>query len=434
MPRTSTRKPTTRKPPAHTPTPRKRPGAVSNRQHNYPALLARMGRLIEINQTLASTLDQGKLLRQIVEAARELTSSQASSIMLLDATTDELRFEATTNLRAIELKGVSIPREGSIAGWIVSHKEPLLVPDTSQDGRWNPRVDEMTAFRTYSIVGVPLTARNQTIGVLEALNKLEGAFSEDDATTLQWLAAQAAVAIVNARLFQQSDLVAEMVHELRTPLTALMATSHLLLRPEMGDQQRRDLVGTLQRETSRLAQLTTDFLDMARLESGRARFRFESFQLADLIAECVEIVRPQAAERGLHVDTRLPAGLPPIESDRDKVKQVTLNLLTNAVKYNKPDGSIEVEVTNSAGRIRVSVADTGKGIPTEAVARLFEKFYRAPDSYQYASGTGLGLPIAKRIVEALGGDIGLLPPGAAGSTFYFDLPVLARLPGLPNGS
>lgn len=425
MARASTRKTASR-------TPRR---SADNKDHrrDYPALVARMERLITISHTLASTLDLAKLLRQIVDAARELTGSQASSIMLLDPTTDELRFEATTNLRATELKGVTVPREGSISGWIVSHNAPLLVTDTRKDPRWNPRVDEMTAFQTLSIVGVPLVVRDQTLGVLEALNKLDGEFTEDDATTLQWLASQAAVAIVNARLFQQSDLVAEMVHELRTPLSALMATGHLLLRPELNDEQRRDLVGTLQRETGRLAQLTTDFLDMARLESGRARFRYERFQLADLVTECADIVLPQAAERGLVLSTHIAESLPPIESDRDKIKQVLLNLLTNAVKYNRPNGSITVEVTTLPAHIRTSVADTGKGIPAGAAARLFEKFYRAPDSDQYAAGTGLGLPIAKRIVEALGGEIGLLPAGAEGSTFYFDLPLNSKLPDPAGG-
>ena len=403
------------------------------RRPDYPALVARMERLIEISRTIASTLDQGKLLRQIVDAARELTGSQASSILLFDPVTNELRFEATTNLRAAELEGVSVPRDGSISGWIVSHNRPLLVPDTRTDPRWNPRVDEMTAFQTQSIVGVPLSARNKTLGVLEALNKLDGEFTEDDATTLQWLASQAAVAIVNARLFQQSDLVAEMVHELRTPLSALMATGHLLLRPELNDEQRRDLVGTLQREISRLSQLTTGFLDMARLESGRVRFRYEPFQLVDLIAECLDIVQPQAAERGLAVSTLVADGLAPIESDRDKVKQVLLNLLTNAVKYNRPHGRITVEVTALPERIRTSVADTGKGIPPGAAARLFERFYRAPGSDDYAAGTGLGLPIAKRIVEALGGEIGLLPAGAEGSTFYFDLPLNGKAAGPAGG-
>ncbi len=105
-----------------------------------------------------------------------------------------------------------------------------------------------------------------------------------------------------------------------------------------------------------------------------------------------------------------------------------LNLLTNAVKYNRPHGSITVAVSTSPERIRTSVTDTGKGVPPEGAARLFEKFYRAPDSDQYAAGTGLGLPIAKRIVEALGGEIGHLPAIGEGSTFYFDLPVSGKTP------
>ena len=140
-----------------------------------------------------------------------------------------------------------------------------------------------------------------------------------------------------------------------------------------------------------------------------------------------------AAERGLAVSARIPEGLSPVESDRDKVKQVLLNLLTNAVKYNRPHGSITVEVTTLPEHIRTRVADTGKGVPPDGAARLFEKFYRAPDSDQYAAGTGLGLPIAKRIVEALGGEIGLLPAGAEGSTFYVDLPLTSKLPDPAGG-
>src|SRR5436190_10485389 len=106
--------------------PRKRRAPANHRQKEYPALVARLERLIEINHTLTSTLDQGRLLRQIVDAAKELTGAEASSILLLDPGSNELRFEATTNLRAVELEGVTVPREGSIAGWIVSHEAPLL--------------------------------------------------------------------------------------------------------------------------------------------------------------------------------------------------------------------------------------------------------------------------------------------------------------------
>jgi signal transduction histidine kinase len=398
-------------------------------QRDYPLLLRRMERLMEINNTLASTLELAKLLRRIVDAAQELTDTEAGSILLVDPGTGELRFEATTNFVANELAGVTVPLEGSIAGWVVVHNQPLVVPDTRADGRWNPQVDEMTAFTTRSILGVPMVAREQTIGVLEALNKRGGAFTADDIQTLQWLAAQAAVAIVNARLFQQSDLVAEMVHELRTPLTALMATSHLLARPELDETQRREIIGTLQRETTRLTRLTTDFLDMARLESGRVRFSFSRFDLRTLLLECLEVVRPQAAERGISLTAETGGGLPLLETDRDKLKQVLLNLLTNAIKYNRSQGEVHLRAEAAPPLIRIYVDDTGHGISSEALKRLFLRFYRVPAIEHTSTGTGLGLPIAKRIVEALGGEINVQSTPGQGSTFYFTLPATPRKTG-----
>jgi signal transduction histidine kinase len=381
---------------------------------------------MEISHTLASTLDLSRLLHKIVEAACDLTGSDASSIMLLDPQSGELRFEATSNLQAGDLEGLALPLDASIAGWVVTNSLPLLVPDTATDPRWNPLVDEMTAYTTHSVLAVPLVAREQTIGVLEAVNKCDGQFTVDDTTTLQWLSTQAAVAIVNARLFMQSDLVAEMVHELRTPLQALLAASHLLARPELPEAQRHDLVATLQIETTRLSQLTTAFLDMARLESGRAQFTYTQLDLITLIHESLDIIRPQAAARGVRLIAQPSPALHAIESDRDKLKQVLLNLLTNAIKYNIPDGEVTVRAEPAGAYVRVYVDDTGPGIPPEALRRLFEKFYRAPGSDSQAEGTGLGLPIARRIIEALGGELGVQSTLGRGSTFYFTLPPTPR--------
>ncbi|MCC6188142.1 MAG: GAF domain-containing sensor histidine kinase [Anaerolineales bacterium] len=391
-------------------------------QEDLQLLLQRMERLMEIGHTLASTLDQAKLMRRIVDAARELTDTEASSLLLLDAATGELRFEATTNVLASDLDGTSVPVDDSISGWVVQHNEPLLVPDTQSDARWNPQFDELTAFATRSMLAVPLAARQRTLGVLEVLNKRGGAFSAGDLRDLTWLAAQGATAIVNARLFHQSHLVAEMVHELRTPLAALMATSHLLLRPELDGQQRHDIILTLQRETERLAQLTTDFLDMARLESGRVRFTFATFDLAALLQECRAIIQPKAAERAIEVTVETATYLPPLQTDRDKLKQVVLNLLTNAVKYNRDQGRVVARAEADPSVFRVFVEDTGPGLAPEALERVYDPFYRDPASERTAEGTGLGLPIAKRIVEALGGEIGVQSRPGQGSTFYFTLP------------
>lgn len=387
--------------------------------------LDRLERLIEISRTLASTLDHHQLLRNIIAAAAELTESEAASILLADSKSGELRFEATTNIDSAQMEGLVIPMENSIAGWIFTNAQTLLVPDTRQDPRWNREVDSKVSFVTRSILGVPLRHRNQTIGVLEALNKHEGTFTAEDTGVLEALAAQAAVAIVNSRLFQQSDLISEIVHELRTPLGAIMATSHLLLRAQLPEEKRSELVRTVQRETERLSTMTTDFLDMARLESGRMRFQRAPFNLPELIAECVEVVRPQAAARQITLELALDEQVTELNSDRGKLKQVVLNLLTNAVKYNKERGRITIATGHDAKDFtcRVSVSDTGKGIPPEAVDQVFQKFYRVPDSEGYATGTGLGLSIAKKMVEVLGGEMKVESRVGVGSTFSFTQPL-----------
>jgi signal transduction histidine kinase len=392
-------------------------------RRNYPLLLKRMERLMEVSRTLASTLELGKLLRKIIEAAKELTDSEAASIMLVDPSTGELRFEAATNMEEIML-GIVIPVEGSIAGWIVTHSEPVVVPDTGQDSRWSQKVDQQTSFVTRSILGVPLVTRDKSIGALEALNKRTGTFNQDDATTLQTLSAQAAIAIINARLFAQSDQIAEMVHELRTPLNSLSASTHLLLRPELPTERRSEIIKTMQRETLRLSQMTTDFLDLAKLESGRMRFTKENFDVRELTDECADVVRQQAAARGIAIQCHVAPAPQTLESDRGKIKQVILNLLTNAIKYNRENGGIIVSTyVTSDSYYSVSVADTGKGIPQEAMAHMFEKFYRVADTENTTTGTGLGLPIARKIIEALGGEMGAKSTPGVGSTFYFTLPL-----------
>jgi signal transduction histidine kinase len=397
-------------------------------RRNYPLLLKRMERLMDISRILVSTLDLPKLLQQIVLAAIELTDTEAASIMLFDPQSGELRFEATTSPGDSGLQGIVVPVEGSIAGWIVTHSEPLVVPDTTKDARWSHKVDKKTAFITRSILGVPLLTRDKTLGALEALNKRNGTFTEEDVTVLQFLAAQASVSIVNVRLFQQSDLISEMVHELRSPLTSLTAASQLLLRPDLPADKRDLITRTIQSETGRLAQMTTDFLDMARLDSGRMRFTIEAFSLPELIRECVAVIQTQATARGLRVDLQVSPNLPNPESDRGKIKQVILNLLTNAVKYNRDNGAITIVAALSpdGATCAVSVTDTGKGIPPEAMPRMFEKFYRVPDTENTVVGTGLGLPIAKKMVEVLGGEMGVRSTQGVGTTFHFSLPILFR--------
>jgi signal transduction histidine kinase len=390
---------------------------------NYLQLMARYERLMEISRQLNSTLDLGALLNRIIKAACELTDTETASILLVDQKTGELRFEAASNMSRGAMDALVVPLEGSLAGWVVQHGEPVLVEDVRNDPRFFKNVDETIDFKTRNLLGVPMIAHNKVIGVVQAINKKqETVWTEDDINTLSTLAAQAAIAIENARLFQQSDFISEMVHELRTPLAALKASTTLLLRAELPEDRRRDIITTMQGETDRLARMTTDFLDLARLESGRTRLEISPFSAAAFIRECVDVVQHQASDRGVKVTIEADEALI-LNADRGKVKQVMLNLLTNAIKYNRENGEIFVTVTLPESALaKVEVRDTGYGISEESQKHMFEKFYRAADTAGFTTGTGLGLVIAKRIIEAHGGEMGFSSALGVGTTFYVTLP------------
>jgi signal transduction histidine kinase len=240
---------------------------------------------------------------------------------------------------------------------------------------------------------------------------------------LKTLGSQAAVAIVNARLFQQSDLIAEMVHELRTPLASISTASHLLMRPEISEMQRTNMAETIERETARLTDMTTSFLDLARLESGRSQFKVEKVDLVSLLEEAREIMSSRIEAQGLDLEWDVPKELPTFQGDRDKIKQVVLNLMSNAIKYNRSHGSIIVNAFSARKWITFSVSDTGRGIQPEYIDSLFQKFFRVPGLDKIAQGTGLGLSISKKIVESHGGNIEVGSTAGSGTTFIVNLPL-----------
>ncbi len=390
---------------------------------NYPRLLKRYARLLDVSSELVSTLEQGTLLQHIAEVARELTTSEASSILLYDPQTNYLFFEAATGPLKEGFSRSAVPTDNSIAGWIFTNREPLLVEDTKTDSRFFADIDLQTNYLTRSILGVPLQTKDKTIGVIEVLNKKQGTFVEDDQLILRSLAAQAAIAIENTRLFQQSDLIAEMVHELRTPLSALLAAAHLLQRPDLPTTQSAKLSQTIFSEVQRLNDMTTDFLELARLESGRAKFEREPVHMEGLIVECLELVRPQADEQKVTLKTEFDRSLTPVQGDRNRLKQLVLNLLTNAIKYNDEGGSVLISLQREGATLVLSVEDSGCGIPQESLPHIFERFYRVPDQEKNIKGTGLGLVIAKRIACSHHGDIEVESEVGKGSIFRLRLPI-----------
>ncbi|MBK8134437.1 MAG: GAF domain-containing sensor histidine kinase [Chloroflexi bacterium] len=379
-------------------------------------------RILEISKQLNSTLEYRALLQQIVAAVVEVLRVEAATIMLMDPSTGELRFEIASNLRPQETEKIIVPMEGSIAGWIATHGEPRVIEDVSKEPIHFRQVDTVTAFETRNLLGVPLKTHTKVIGVLQAVNKPSGTFTGEDVNLLTILASQAGVAIENARLFMQSDFISEIVHELRTPLAALKASTSLLKRPNLPPEKRAEVHNLLEEETDRLIHLTSDFLDLSRLESGRAEMDLAPFELANLIRDCVTIVEPQAGTRNVAV----VSDIDPLVAfgDKGKLKQVLLNLLTNAIKYNRPAGEVRVSAFGVGnGFAQIDVTDTGHGISPDNLPNMFRKFFRVADTAGTVQGTGLGLAISKHIVESHGGAIWVTSTPGVGSKFSFTLPI-----------
>jgi signal transduction histidine kinase len=378
--------------------------------------------LLDISRELSSTLNLDALLHQIVTAAADLTDSMAASIMLYDENNDELYFHSSTNLDARVMRGLVVPVDSSIAGTILLERRPVIAMNVAEDPRHFEEIGKTTNYQVESLLGVPMLTKDKVVGVLEVINKVKGVFDKDDENLLSALGSQAAIAIENSRLFQQSDLIAEMVHELRTPLASIQTAAHLITRPEISQKQRTNMAETIQKETHRLTEMATSFLDLARLESGRTQFAFDEIDLHEVLKESTELMESRIAAEGLSLKWNLADASLEFIADPDKLKQVAINLISNAIKYNRPKGKVIIGSADKGENVSFYVQDTGRGMLPEHVEMLFSKFFRVPGSEKLAGGTGLGLSISKKIVEGHGGQIKVESVVGEGTTFTVTLP------------
>jgi signal transduction histidine kinase len=398
---------------------------------NYPTLLRRYANLLELIHRLSSTVNLEDIYAQVLDGTVSLLECKAAVLLLVDQASGSIQAASAVNLDPSVSQSRVFPAETSLAGKVLKSGTPMLISAANNLPKTAPF--EFSAFpplHPESILAVPLQSKNGTIGVLEAIDKLHGEFQPEDFSTLEALASQATAVMENLRLFRQSDLIAELVHEIRTPLAALATASALLDRQDLSETQRHSVLSTFRQEIQRLNELTDDYLDLARLESGRTRLMIERFSVAALISECAEIISPLVHAQGLRFRQEVVRDALDLNADRAKIKQAILNLLNNAVKYNNPNGEIILRAYHgpvSSGQpqetICIEVSDTGRGIPAESLPHLFERFYRTQEGSGLARGTGLGLYISKYIVESHHGKLEVKSQFGQGSTFVIRLPI-----------
>jgi signal transduction histidine kinase len=399
----------------------------------------RLERLLEISRGLTSNLDLPSLLQSIVEVAAEITDSEAASILLHDPATGDLVFEAVPEIQGEGIKQIRVPVESSVAGMVFKTATPAIINDAMSDHRIYREVDRLTRFQTRSILAVPLMIKQEAIGVLEAVNKLgDSNYTGADQASLETLAAQAAIAIENARLMSKlqdanqelvrldrmkSDFIAIASHELRTPLGLILG--HATFLTELVEEQHQDQIEVIIRSAERLKAIVEDLARITHQEEGQSRVTHQPFPIGELVISVVGRFGEFAKEKKIELGADVPTSDPlMVEGDREKIEIVLTNLIRNSLIFTDEGGEVGVKAEASDDYVRVFVVDSGIGIPERDADRVFERFYQVESHLtRKHGGMGLGLSIAKAMVEMHQGQIWCESKEGVGSLFCFMLPI-----------
>jgi len=399
--------------------------------------VAILEKLARMNTVLNSSLKLKPLLNTLMEAAAEITSAEAASVLLWDQKTGDLRFAATT-AGPQNIIGASVPLDGSIAGTILRERRFMMVENVEDHPQHFKGVDDKLASRTRNLLGVPLISKDRVIGVLEAINRQVSPWSQDDVTYLEILAAQAAVAIETAQLVaalqkaneelshldeMKNDFIAIASHELRTPLSVILGYASFL--QETPDATVSQNATKVVESALQLRRIIEDLTNLRFLEQAQMDMQYDHVQLHDFLRETMR----EAVALGEASKHQFTLNVPDtlyVKIDRVRMGMALTNILNNAVRFTNKGGQIEVRAeVHSSREVWVMISDNGIGIPRDQLERIFEKFYQIEDHMTRTNGgLGIGLSIARALVEAHGCRIWAASSGVGqGSTFTITMPI-----------
>ncbi|MBA2447097.1 MAG: GAF domain-containing protein [Chloroflexi bacterium] len=397
----------------------------------------------EVSRAVGSSLDLERVLKTIVAHAVELIGAEGGAIYEYDEAAREFYHRVTHSLEG-DLPAV-LPTaplrlgEGAV-GAAGAARAPVQIPDMLTAGAYESRLREQllrAGFR--SILAVPLLADGRVLGGLVVSRKTPGEFLPPTVELLQTFAGQSALAIQNARLFEQieekslqlevvsrhkSEFLANMSHELRTPLNAIIGFSEVLLERMFGDlnDKQAEYLRDILTSGQHLLSLINDILDLSKVEAGQMELERGEFSLKQALENGLTMLKERASRHGITLGLELEPDLDLIEADERKVKQVVFNLLSNAVKFTPDGGHVAVMARRTDDELQIAVSDTGVGIAPEDQARIFEEFRQVGQGSAKAEGTGLGLALTRRLVELHGGRLWVESEPGVGSTFTLTLP------------
>jgi signal transduction histidine kinase/HAMP domain-containing protein len=403
-----------------------------------------METVAEVSATTATLLDPDRLLYAVVDLTKERFGLYHAHIYLADSAWQTLLLAAGAGeigrQMVSEEHAIGVDAERSLVARAARERQAVIVNDVRSDPDFlpNPLLPD-----TRSEMAVPMIVGDKVLGVFDVQSAKQNGFSQEDASIYATLAAQAGVALQNARLYVEqastvtqlreldrlkSSFLANMSHELRTPLNSILGFSDVMLEGLDGpltDTMENDLK-LISRNGQHLLSLINDVLDMAKIEAGKMNLNIERFNLHEVLTDVVNITSPLARDKAvaLQLESGGSSALE-LEADRTRLRQVMINLVGNAIKFTEA-GSVTLSAAQNDGHIRISVRDTGIGVPPEQAQMIFEEFSQVDTSTTRKSGgTGLGLPISRKLIELHGGQLWVESTGVRGegSTFIIELPV-----------
>ena len=398
-------------------------------------------RLIEVSVTLNSTLNLDELLKFIIQSATEILDCESVSILLYDEKKARLIFAAASGSDTKRIAETPIPLENSLAGTIFRENKVICLTDVRQEMRPYLMVSKFVDFEVKNVLGVPMRIKDTPTGVLEALNKRSGDFDESDADILEVIASQAAVAIHNARLVEalqdaydkvhtadqlKTNFLALASHELRTPLGVIIGYATFLQQEspgELSEHAKQVLNAAMQMRALVDAMTNLDMLRASEMIMHRL-----AVPLQRILHAAYSEVKNLAEAKSQKLVLDFQEAPIPIKCDPEKLKSAFVNLLDNAVRFTPEHGKITLGATPQAGgEVLVWVKDNGIGIPATEIKKIFTEFYQIePHTTRKHGGMGIGLSIAKGLVDAHGGTIWAESPGLdKGATFKVLLPFLS---------
>ena len=390
-----------------------------------------------MSQLIGSSLDLSAVLSAAIENLRTMIDVERSSIFLLDRETGQLFFARTLNELAPQIQRKPLDREAGIVGHVIRERRPIIENDVRNSPYFSPEIDRITGLHTYSLLCVPLIAHNQTIGALELINKRQEPFNDVDERLAVSAATSIAIAIDNARLYEeqanllrerelsqqqlvQSEkmaaagrLAASLAHEINNPLQAIHSCLQLLLAFELPDEKKAEYLNMAGEEVERLVSITSRIMDFARPSNDEMK----CLAVDQILKQVLNLAQKYMTHQKIKLQQFAEPNLPKVQVVSDQIAQVFLNIMLNGIDATPPKGVLTIVTQHEADWVKVSFIDSGAGMDTAVQAQVFEPFFTTKDGH-----TGLGLTISYGIIERHGGQIEVTSVPGEGSTFTVYLP------------